>query len=79
MRGVFPAVVQLQRNVQSARHQFEKSRNGDSMRMVLNNYYTEFFDEDEDRVYERFAREVEGQGFTDAWFIKKDGTVLVAK
>lgn len=69
----------VQRNVQSARHQFEKSRNDGSMRMVLNNYYTEFFDEDEDRVYERFVREVEGQGFTDAWFIKKDGTVLVAK
>ncbi|MDO4807588.1 MAG: hypothetical protein Q4A07_10100 [Coriobacteriales bacterium] len=49
------------------------------MRMVLSNYYTGFSGEDESRVFKRFVDELDGQGFTEAWFIKKDGSILVAR
>lgn len=70
----------VQRNVQAARHQFDdEGFKPADRRIVLSNYHTGFFGEDEMRVFERFCDELEGQGFAEGLFIKKDGTVLRAK
>lgn len=70
----------VQKNVQAARHQFmDDGTAGSGMRMVMNNYYTGFNDEDEMRVFEKFCSELDYQGFSEGLFIKKDGTVLRAK
>lgn len=68
----------IQRNVQTARHQLIEN-NVSERRIVISNYYTGFYGEDEDRVFQRFRKEIELQGFIEALFIKKDGTVLRAK
>lgn len=70
----------VQKNVQAARHQFmDDGTVKDGMRMVMSNYYTGFSGDDEMRVFEKYCKELEYQGFAEGLFIKKDGTVLRAK
>ena len=67
----------VQRRVQDARHQFEERNEGHAgMRIVLSNYYTGFYGDDEDRVLDRFIHEARRQGFTEAIFVKKDGSIV---
>lgn len=72
------------RDVQRARHQYEDRVNklgkpDSPMRIVMSNYYTGFDGELEDEVFRRFQHEVRRQGFAEALFVRKDGTVLRAK
>ena len=68
----------VKRNVSKASKQFREDGTEYKI-IVLSNYYTGFFDEDEERVYQRFCKELDGHGFSEGLFIGKDGTVLRAK
>lgn len=74
----------IYRDVQRARHQFEDrvGKEGKApvpLRLVMSNYYTGFGADREDELFQRFCHEVDRQGFTEALFIKKDGTIIRAK
>ena len=67
----------VQRRVQEARHQFH-DENITDMRIVMSNYHTGFYGEDEVGAFKRFKKETMSQGFAEALFITKNGNVLRA-
>lgn len=68
----------VKRNLQNARHKFRDEEISE-MRVVLSNYHTGFYGEAEMRVFERLVREAKLQGFTEAIFLTKTGSILRAK